>query len=111
MRAALVTWRDGDRAAALRTWADAGHAHAGEDRDDTLSALLADWTRRGRYGRATAPTGLREVNALAIAPDATALIAVGVAVGVAGGAVGGGGVAGPAAPAAGAAERVVGGLS
>ncbi|MEU6034277.1 DEAD/DEAH box helicase [Actinomadura sp. NPDC047616] len=93
LRAALVTWRDGDRAAALRTWADAGRVHAGEDRDDTLSALLADWTRRGRYGRATAPTGLRQVNALAIAPDATALIAVGIA----GDAAGGGGVPGPAA--------------
>ncbi|WP_433185690.1 MobF family relaxase [Actinoallomurus sp. CA-150999] len=48
-RRALQLWRDNRRGHALRTWGAGGKVHAGADRDDTLAALLADWTtvRRG----------------------------------------------------------------
>ncbi|MGI5330978.1 AAA family ATPase [Actinomadura nitritigenes] len=54
-RAALATWRDGDRTGALRTWADAGRVHAGDGRDDTLARLLADWATVRADGAFTDP--------------------------------------------------------
>jgi ATP-dependent exoDNAse (exonuclease V) alpha subunit len=44
-RRALEIWRAGNRPAALATWADGQHIHAGNDRDDTLATLLTHWAQ------------------------------------------------------------------
>jgi len=44
-RRALEIWRAGNRPEALQTWADGQHIHAGNDRDDTLAALLTHWAQ------------------------------------------------------------------
>ena len=44
-RRALDLWRAGNRPGALATWADGQHIHAGNDRGDTLAALLTHWAQ------------------------------------------------------------------